>query len=39
MEGVAIVGHMTKPELGLNLVGREGEEIQLQAQGWNSLKE
>ncbi len=37
MEGVAIVGHMTKPELGLNLVGREGEEIQLQAQGWNSL--
>ena len=37
MEGVGIVGHMTKPELGLNLVGREGEEIQLQAQGWNSL--
>jgi thiamine-monophosphate kinase len=37
LEGVAIVGHMTKPELGLNLVGREGEEIQLQAQGWNSL--
>jgi len=37
MEGIAIVGHMTKPELGLNLVGREGEEIQLQAQGWNSL--
>lgn len=38
MEGVGIVGHMTKPELGLNLVGREGEEITLQAQGWNSLK-
>jgi len=37
VEGVAIVGHMTKPELGLNLVGREGEEIQLRAQGWNSL--
>ena len=37
LEGVAIVGHMTKPELGLNLVGREGEEIALQAQGWNSL--
>jgi len=29
---------MTKPELGLQLVGREGEEIELQAQGWNSLK-
>lgn len=39
LEGVGIVGHMTKPELGLNLVGREGEEIELQAQGWNSLKE
>lgn len=38
MEGIGIVGHMTKSELGLNLVGREGEEIQLQAQGWNSLK-
>ena len=38
-EGVAIVGHMTKPELGLNLIGREGEEVQLQAQGWNSLSE
>jgi thiamine-monophosphate kinase len=37
LEGIGIVGHMTKPELGLNLVGREGEEIELQAQGWNSL--
>lgn len=38
MEGIGIVGHMTKPELGLNLVGREGEEIALRAQGWNSLQ-
>lgn len=38
MENVGIIGHMTKPELGLNLVGREGEEIGLKAQGWNSLK-
>lgn len=38
MENVGIVGHITKPELGLHLVGREGEEIELQAQGWNSLK-
>ncbi len=37
LEGVSIVGHTTKPELGLNLVGREGEEIELQAQGWNSI--
>jgi len=37
LEGIAIVGHTTKPELGLQLVGREGEEIELRAQGWNSL--
>ena len=38
MEGVGIVGHMTTPDLGLHLVGREGEEIGLKAQGWNSLQ-
>lgn len=38
MEGVGIVGHITKEELGLFLVGREGEELELKAQGWNSLK-
>lgn len=39
MENVGIIGHITKPELGLYLVGREGEEIQLKSQGWNSLEE
>ncbi len=38
LEGVGIIGHMTEPELGLHLIGREGEEIELRAQGWNSLK-
>ena len=38
LENVGIIGHITKPELGLHLVGREGEEIELKAQGWNSLK-
>ncbi len=38
MENVGIVGHITKKELGIHLVGREGEEIPLQAQGWNSLE-
>lgn len=38
LEGINIIGHITKPEFGLQLVGREGEEIALQAQGWNSLK-
>lgn len=39
LEDVGIVGHITKPEFGMNLVGREGEEISLKAQGWNSLEE
>ncbi len=39
IDGIGIIGHMTKPELGLNLVGRQGEEIALKAQGWNSLEE
>lgn len=37
LDNVNLVGHITKPELGLNLVGREGEELSLKAQGWNSL--
>ena len=38
LEDVGIVGHITKPELGMNLTGRNGEEIPLKAQGWNSLE-
>ena len=38
LEDVGIVGHITKPELGMNLTGRNGEEISLKAQGWNSLE-
>ncbi len=38
MEGVGIVGHITTPDKGLYLVGREGEELSLKAQGWNSLE-
>lgn len=34
IEHVNIIGHMTKPELGLHLVGRNGEELSLKAQGW-----
>lgn len=34
IEHINIIGHMTKPELGLNLVGRNGEELSLKAQGW-----
>lgn len=38
MKGVKVIGHITKPELGNYLVGRDGGEVELQAQGWNSLK-
>ena len=38
MKGVGIVGHIGKAEHGLNLIGRQGEEIGLRAQGWNSLE-
>lgn len=39
MKGVKMIGHITKPELGCCLVGRDGGEIELKAQGWNSLSE
>ncbi|HBK29090.1 MAG TPA: thiamine-phosphate kinase [Parabacteroides sp.] len=37
LKGVKIIGHITKPELGNYLVGRDGGEVELKAQGWNSL--
>lgn len=37
MEDVYIVGHITKPEFGTNLIGRNGEEIALRAQGWSAF--
>lgn len=37
LKGVKIIGHITKPELGNYLEGREGGEVELKAQGWNSL--
>ena len=37
MKGIHLIGHITKPEYGNLLVGRDGGEITLQAQGWNSF--
>ena len=34
-----LVGHITKPEYGTMLIGRNGEELSLQAQGWQAFKE
>ena len=38
MEGVHIIGHITAESLGACLMTRDGAEIQLKAQGWNSLE-
>ena len=37
LDDVYIIGHITKPEFGTNLIGRNGEEITLKAQGWNAF--
>lgn len=39
MKGIKVIGHITKPDLGNYLVGRDGGEVELKAQGWNSLNE
>ena len=39
IEDVYLIGHITKPEYGINLIGRNGEEISLKAQGWNAFKQ
>ena len=35
MDGIKVIGYVTKPELGLKLVSRDGNEFDLLAQGWN----
>lgn len=39
IEDVYIIGHITKSEYGNLLIGRNGEEFSLQAQGWTAFKE
>ena len=34
MKDVKLIGHMTRPELGLHLITKSGQEIELKAQGW-----
>lgn len=38
MEGVKLIGHITKPEFGKQLVARDGTEFEITAQGWNPLQ-
>ena len=35
--GVKVIGYITKEEYGCSLVTRDGQEMPLRAQGWNSL--
>lgn len=39
LDDVYIIGHITKPEYGHHLIGRNGEEINIIAQGWNAFTE
>ncbi len=39
MEGIKVIGHITRAELGYGLITRDGQEFELKAQGWNPLKE
>ncbi|MBP3299745.1 MAG: thiamine-phosphate kinase [Muribaculaceae bacterium] len=38
LEGVRVIGYITKPEQGCALVTRDGQEMPLRAQGWNAFK-
>lgn len=37
LEGIKLIGHITRPEYGQLLVTRDNQEFQLKAQGWNPL--
>lgn len=37
LPGVRIIGHITAPSLGCAMITRDGNEVTLKAQGWNSL--
>ena len=39
LDDVYLIGHITKQAYGMNLIGRNGEEIGLKAQGWNAFQE
>lgn len=37
MQGIKVIGHITKPELGSAMITRDGVEMQLRAQGFNHM--
>ena len=38
LEDVKVIGHITRPELGAALIARDGQEFEIQAQGWNAFQ-
>ncbi|MEA4904953.1 MAG: thiamine-phosphate kinase [Petrimonas sp.] len=38
LSGIHLVGHITRPEDGYYLVTRDGQEMELKAQGWNPIR-
>lgn len=39
IKGVSVIGYITKPELGCALITRDGNEMELKAQGFNHMSE
>lgn len=39
LEGIRMIGYITKPELGAALVTRDGGELPIRAQGWNAFRD
>lgn len=37
IDSIRIIGHIIKPELGCAMITRDGNEMSLQAQGWNAF--
>jgi thiamine-monophosphate kinase len=37
LPGIHLIGHITPEENGCNLITRDGQEMQLRAQGWDPL--
>ncbi len=38
MKGIKVIGHITKPDLGCAMITRDGNEMPLQAQGFNHMQ-
>ncbi len=38
LDDIKLIGHITRPELGLMLISRDNQGFDLRAQGWNPLK-